>query len=73
MAFLKATNNQKIYFGWLMTFKLILVSENDMFWCSKSENAYENQVYVAQIVCKNITSLLFNMVREWRCSTPVAS
>ena len=25
-----------------------------MFWRSKSENAYENHVYVAQIVRKNI-------------------
>ena len=46
-----------------MTFKLIfresvsLVSEKAMFWRSKSENAYENQVYVAQIVCKNIIAL----------------
>ena len=50
----------KKHFGWLMTFKLIflesfsLVSEKAMFWRSKSENAYENQVYVAQILRKNI-------------------
>ena len=43
-----------------MTFKLIfwqsfsLLSEKAMFWRSKSDIAYENQVYVAHIVRKNI-------------------
>ena len=50
------------------------------FWRSKSENAFENQVYVAQIVRKIIIAipnifrrLVFNMAREWWYSIPVAS
>ena len=48
--------------------------------CKCSENAYENQVYVAQIVRKNIIAisnifwrLAFNMARECWCSMPIAS
>ena len=50
------------------------------FWRSKSENAFENQVYVAQIVRNIIIAisnifrrLVFNMAREWWYSIPVAS
>ena len=50
-----------------------------VFWHSKSKDVYENQVYLAQILCKNIAisnifwRLVFNMVREWSCSIPIAS